>query len=103
VWEEYGFEPERRAPTEVRLLNCPFHPLAARSPELVCSINHAFFDGFLVGLRASGIDAVLDPHPGRCCVELRAAGSGADVVPGPATGTCAKEVCARSAGEADGT
>lgn len=102
VLEDHGFEPDRQAPTEVRLLNCPFRPLAARSPELVCSINHAFLDGFLTGLQAAGIDAVLAPHPGRCCVELRAARGGASV-PGLATGACVKEACARSAGDPGGT
>ncbi|MGW7454874.1 helix-turn-helix transcriptional regulator [Streptomyces sp. NPDC054787] len=76
VLEQHGFEPHRLAPTELRLLNCPFHPLAARSPGLVCGINHAFLGGFLTGLQANGIDAVLAPHPGRCCVELRAAVEG---------------------------
>ncbi|MEU9304468.1 transcriptional regulator [Streptomyces sp. NPDC048269] len=102
VLEEHGFEPDRQAPTEVRLLNCPFHSLAARSPELVCSINHAFLDGFLTGLQAAGIDAVLAPYPGRCCVQFRAAGSGASV-PGPATGVCVKEFCARPAVDLGGT
>ncbi|MDX3781472.1 MULTISPECIES: helix-turn-helix transcriptional regulator [Streptomyces] len=102
VLEEHGFEPDRQAPTEVRLLNCPFHPLAARSPELVCGINHAFLGGFLTGLQTTGIDAVLAPHPGRCCVELRAAAGGAKL-PGPATGACAKEVCAGSAEDPGGT
>lgn len=103
VLEEHGFEPDRQAPTEVRLLNCPFHPLAGRSPELVCSINHAFLGGFLTGLQAAGIDAVPAPQPGRCCVELRAAASGASV-PGPATGACAKEVLrARAADDPDDT
>ncbi|OEJ49463.1 helix-turn-helix transcriptional regulator [Streptomyces agglomeratus] len=102
VLEEHGFEPDRQAPTEVRLLNCPFHPLAARSPELVCGINHAFLGGFLTGLQASGIEAVLAPHPGRCCVELRAAAGGASV-PEPATGSCAKEVCTRPAQDPGGT
>jgi predicted ArsR family transcriptional regulator len=96
VLEEHGFEPDRRAPTEVRLLNCPFHPLAARSPELVCGINHAFLGGFLDGLQTTGIDAVLAPAPGRCCVELRGTAGGASV-PGPAAGVCAKEVCDRPA------
>jgi predicted ArsR family transcriptional regulator len=71
VLERYGFEPDRQAPTRLRLLNCPFHPLATRSPELVCGINHAFLGGFLEGLEAGGVDAVLDPQPGQCCVELR--------------------------------
>ncbi|MEU9015348.1 transcriptional regulator [Streptomyces sp. NPDC048479] len=91
--EQHGFEPHREAPTELRLLNCPFHPLAARSPELVCGINHAFLDGFLTGLEATGIDAVLAPRPGRCCVELRAA-SGGHNAPDPAAdgpGICTKE------------
>lgn len=72
VLERYGFEPDRPAPTELRLLNCPFHPLAARSPELVCGINHAFMCGLLTGLRTGGVQAVLAPHPDRCCVEVRA-------------------------------
>ncbi|MEU4704251.1 helix-turn-helix transcriptional regulator [Nonomuraea dietziae] len=91
--EQHGFEPHRHAPTELRLLNCPFHPLAARSPELVCGINHAFVAGFLTGLQAAGINAVLAPRPGRCCVELRAASGGHNTAD-PATdsaGSCAKE------------
>ncbi|MEV0611959.1 transcriptional regulator [Nonomuraea sp. NPDC050404] len=74
--EQHGFEPHRRAPDELRLLNCPFHPLAARSPELVCGINHAFLDGFLAGLRTAGVGAFLAPRPGHCCVELRAVPGG---------------------------
>ncbi|KUO02559.1 helix-turn-helix transcriptional regulator [Streptomyces caeruleatus] len=90
VLEQHGFEPDRPAPTELRLLNCPFHPLAARSPELVCGINHAFLGGFLTGVRAAGIDAVLAPRPGRCCVELRAA-SGGRGAPNPAVGAGGEE------------
>ncbi|WP_328912127.1 MULTISPECIES: hypothetical protein [unclassified Streptomyces] len=63
--------PERRTPTRLRLLNCPFRPLAARSPELVCSLNLAFVDGLLHGLQTTGIEAALAPGPGQCCVELR--------------------------------
>ncbi|MFH8930346.1 helix-turn-helix transcriptional regulator [Streptomyces pristinaespiralis] len=97
VLEQHGFEPDRPAPTELRLLNCPFHPLAARSPGLVCGINHAFLGGFLAGLGTAGIDAVLAPRPGRCCVELRAA-SGGDSPAGPAAGSCAKEPADRPDG-----
>lgn len=71
VLAEYGFEPARESPTCVRLLNCPFHPLAARSPELVCGINQAFLAGFLAGLGAQATDAVLQPRMGECCVQLR--------------------------------
>ncbi|WP_235998705.1 helix-turn-helix transcriptional regulator [Qaidamihabitans albus] len=66
----YGFEPTRESSTCVRLLNCPFHPLAARSPELVCAINHAFLVGFLAGLRATTVAATLAPRAGECCVRL---------------------------------
>ncbi len=68
----HGFEPSHEAPTCVRLRNCPFHPLAAGEPELVCGINHAYLTGFLHGLRAATVEAVLAPRPAECCVELRA-------------------------------
>src|SRR5438552_241696 len=55
------------------LRNCPFHPLAAGARELVCGINHSFLTGFLDGLGAASAAAVLNPAPGHCCVELRAA------------------------------
>ncbi|MBX6384337.1 MAG: helix-turn-helix domain-containing protein [Microbispora sp.] len=67
----HGFEPGRESPTCVRLHNCPFHPLAARAPELVCAVNHAFLDGILTGLEATRVRAVLAPRHGECCVELR--------------------------------
>ena len=71
VLEQHGFEPCRAAGT-VRLRNCPFHPLAASAPELVCGLNHAFLSGMLEGLHAqAAVDAVLVPREGACCVELR--------------------------------
>lgn len=68
--EHHGFEPARVTPTLVRLRNCPFHPLATDNPGLVCAINHAFLAGFVAGLGADTVDAVLAPRPGACCVEL---------------------------------
>lgn len=65
-----GFEPQRDTPTGLRLRNCPFHPLAARAPELVCAINHAYLSGLLQGLGADTVGAILDPQPGSCCVRL---------------------------------
>jgi predicted ArsR family transcriptional regulator len=70
---ERGFEPARESVACLRLRNCPFHPLAATAPDLVCGLNHAFISGMMDGLQASGVDAVLDPRAGECCVELRAA------------------------------
>ncbi|MGH3623978.1 MAG: helix-turn-helix transcriptional regulator [Sciscionella sp.] len=72
ILERHGFEPVRATPTCVRLRNCPFHPLAATAPELVCGLNHAFLAGLLLGLKASTVQAVLAPRAGECCVELRA-------------------------------
>lgn len=68
--EAYGYEPVRESPTQVRLHNCPFHPLAAKATELVCGLNQAFLDGYLTGLDATAVHAVLDPRPGECCVVL---------------------------------
>ncbi len=73
VLARHGFEPARQSPTCVRLRNCPFHPLAASAPDLVCGINHAFLSGVLTGLRAATVRAVLAPRAGECCVDLRAA------------------------------
>ena len=69
--EAFGFEPERTAPTLLRLRNCPFHPMAAKAPELVCAVNQAFLAGYLHGLGSDKTTAVLAPRPGACCVELR--------------------------------
>ena len=77
VLAQRGFEPIRESPTGVRLGNCPFHPLAAKAPDLVCGINQAFLAGFLAGLQASTVEAVLAPSPGECCVRLQAVPSGA--------------------------
>nr|WP_285555544.1 transcriptional regulator [Streptomyces hygroscopicus] len=68
--EVYGYEPVREAPTRLRLRNCPFHPLAVKAPDLVCGMNQAFLGGYLTGLEVNGIQAVLAPEPGECCVRL---------------------------------
>ncbi|MGW5284659.1 helix-turn-helix transcriptional regulator [Streptomyces collinus] len=68
--DQYGYEPVRETPTRLRLRNCPFHPLAAKAPELVCSMNQAFLAGYLHGLEVNGVQVVLAPEPGECCVRL---------------------------------
>ncbi|MFI6765409.1 hypothetical protein [Streptomyces sp. NPDC050355] len=70
--DRHGFEPVRETPTQLRLRNCPFHPLASKAPDLVCGMNHAFLAGYLEGLEISGVEAVLAPRPGECCVQLDA-------------------------------
>jgi predicted ArsR family transcriptional regulator len=73
VCERYGYEPVRTGPDSVRLRNCPFHPLAARAPELVCAINREFLSGMLTGLGARAVNARLEARPAECCVELHRA------------------------------
>ncbi len=77
ILERHGFEPSRETPTLLRLRNCPFHPLAAKAPDLVCGINHALLSGLLDGLNAETVHATLVPRPGACCVEL-----GTETAPG---------------------
>jgi predicted ArsR family transcriptional regulator len=43
--KRHGYEPDRVSPVCVRLRNCPFHPVAGQSPELVCGLNHEFLTG----------------------------------------------------------
>ena len=71
VLARHGYEPDRVAPRCIRLRSCPFHPLTQRAPQLVCGLNHAYLDGFLSGLDAPAVQAVLTPQPGECCVQLR--------------------------------
>jgi predicted ArsR family transcriptional regulator len=62
-----GYEPYEDAGV-LRLRNCPFGRLAETHRELVCHANLAFMEGLLQGRRRSGLRAVLEPRPGRCCV-----------------------------------
>jgi predicted ArsR family transcriptional regulator len=70
VLAEHGFEP-RRDGDGINLRNCPFHPLAASEPELVCGLNHAFVHGIVDGLGARRcLSALLQPQPEGCCVRI---------------------------------
>jgi predicted ArsR family transcriptional regulator len=66
-----GFEPYRSG-AAVRLHNCPFHPLAAGAPDLVCGLNREYVGGLLDGLGVqTRLSAELAPLAGECCVEIR--------------------------------
>jgi predicted ArsR family transcriptional regulator len=67
----YGFDPSPEGDGVLRLRNCPFDPLCAKSPAVVCGLNQAYIGGLLAGLAIPALHAVLVPHPGECCVELR--------------------------------
>jgi predicted ArsR family transcriptional regulator len=71
VLEAHGFEPFRDPDGTIRLRNCPFHALAERHRALVCGMNLALMSGVAEGLHLDGVEAVLDPQPGLCCVSFR--------------------------------
>jgi predicted ArsR family transcriptional regulator len=66
----HGFEPVRVAPDRLVLRTCPFHPMVARAPRLVCSINHAFLAGLLEGLDTTAVAALPAAGTGGCCVQV---------------------------------
>ncbi len=62
-----GYEP-RVENGSVVLANCPFHALVESHNALVCGANLALLSGVVEGLGATGLEAVLEPAQGRCCV-----------------------------------
>jgi predicted ArsR family transcriptional regulator len=70
VLTAHGYEPCRQA-DRITLENCPFHALAEQHRALVCGMNLGVIQGVLEGAGAEGVEASLDPEPGRCCVTLR--------------------------------
>lgn len=68
---DQGYEPVREG-DRIVLRSCPFEAVARNAPALVCGMNRALLDGALRGIGDESTEAVLDPVPGRCCVELRA-------------------------------
>jgi predicted ArsR family transcriptional regulator len=67
---DHGYEPVREG-DRVVLRSCPFETVARTSPELVCGMNRALLEGALRGVGDAETEAVLEPVPGRCCVQLR--------------------------------
>ena len=64
-----GFEPDLDE-GRIVLRNCPFHALAQRHTELVCGMNLCLLEGVLDGFGDAGLNAVLEPETGFCCVKL---------------------------------
>jgi predicted ArsR family transcriptional regulator len=66
-----GYEPYDDTDGTIRLRNCPFDRIAAQHRDLVCGANLAMLQSLTDHLGGdSGVRAVLDPQPGRCCVAL---------------------------------
>ena len=71
VLARHGYRPELGDDGEIRLVNCPFHRLAAQHRTLVCGMNLDFLRGLLDGLgQADQLVARLAPEPGTCCVRM---------------------------------
>jgi predicted ArsR family transcriptional regulator len=68
---DQGYEPMREG-DRIVLRSCPFDAVARSAPELVCGMNQALLEGALRGIGDAETEAILEPVPGRCCVELRA-------------------------------
>jgi predicted ArsR family transcriptional regulator len=68
VLTEHGFEPLTDADGNMALRNCPFHHLAERHREVVCTMNLALLEGVTAGIGAQDLRPALEPDPGRCCV-----------------------------------
>jgi predicted ArsR family transcriptional regulator len=69
--EDQGYEPVL-GEGRIMLRSCPFDAIARSAPELICGMNRALLEGALRGLGDAETEAILEPVPGRCCVELRA-------------------------------
>jgi predicted ArsR family transcriptional regulator len=70
VLEEVGYEP-RVEDERLVLDNCPFDRIARDHTTLVCGLNLDLVTGVIDGLGCPGVDASLEPSPGRCCVSAR--------------------------------
>ena len=69
VLDQQGYQPCLEG-NEVTLRNCPFHALAQTHTDLVCGMNLALLRGLVDGAGLSGVEAVLQPSAGACCVRL---------------------------------
>jgi predicted ArsR family transcriptional regulator len=69
VLASLGYEPHDAGPGETQLANCPFHELAVRHRELVCTLNLHLLRAVLADLGVPA-RAQLDPADGRCCVTI---------------------------------
>jgi predicted ArsR family transcriptional regulator len=65
-----GYEPDLKDKA-VYMRNCPFHAVAAKHRDLVCSANTALMTGLTDSVDSAGLAANYEPAEDRCCVVLR--------------------------------
>jgi predicted ArsR family transcriptional regulator len=68
--ERLGYLPVQSGTGAVQFHSCPFHPLAATAPDVVCRLHHAYVAGVIEGLDLLSVQATLAPGSGGCCVEV---------------------------------
>jgi predicted ArsR family transcriptional regulator len=71
---ELGYRPAEDDDGGYRLTNCPFHRLAGRHTDLICSTNVAFASA-LSEESSDHPEVTLQPWDGGCCVRVGHAGS----------------------------
>lgn len=71
VLADRGYEPRRTDADTVVLRNCPFHSLAQRHTELVCTMNLQLLDSAVEQFGGTGFCACCEPAEDQCCVKLR--------------------------------
>jgi predicted ArsR family transcriptional regulator len=67
-----GYDPRDDGAGGLTLENCPFHALAQRYTDLICTANLSLVEGMAAGV-GDERTAVLEPRPTHCCVAIRAA------------------------------
>ncbi|KHK98623.1 hypothetical protein LK09_06640 [Microbacterium mangrovi] len=67
-----GYAPQDDGTGGILLENCPFHVLAQRHTDLICSANLCLIEGMAAATGDERTPA-LTPQDGRCCVTVRAA------------------------------
>jgi predicted ArsR family transcriptional regulator len=67
-----GYEPYL-ADGSVRVRSCPFHALAEKNRDIVCSLNRELVQGVVTGLGNETLDVASERRPGECCVAIRSA------------------------------
>jgi predicted ArsR family transcriptional regulator len=70
--ERHGFEPHTAHDGTVVLRNCPFHRLSQQHRDVICGMNLSLLKSAVDTVGETGLEAVLEPEEGQCCVKLRA-------------------------------
>jgi hypothetical protein len=68
--EQAGYQPAKEGDV-TRFRNCPFHLLKEQDRDTTCGMNLALVEGIVEGAGERGLNPVLAPEDGYCCVRLQ--------------------------------